>query len=1077
MKAKAGKGKSILCVAVFLVIVLLNGTLYGQVRSQQLREYSDTSQVSDQTIDNPSTVGEVNRGDKVPAKGSADKVDQSLREEQRERRTSKESSGRWDNDIGVFSSINHDKHPALAYDTNTNTRVFAVAERWDGNSTPKDIVIKRSTDHGETWPISTENFYTLESTTTNPLKFPKINQISNNQIGMIYVREFNPTDWDIYFRRFSTADVSTITGTYVDVTVGKLTRPSICSDYLAFPDNPWTHVTYINSTASPRDLIYRKSTNLGTDWQAAQNIATISTSVSEEHLHTSIDTFGSYIVIAYVDRVGSYDAVKVIYSSNLGSSWTGPRIISSPSYHLRNPQVRMVNDTNIIVTYEYWYSPNDIDVYYSFSTDAGLTFSTMQSLAVTTANERFPNVSSFKSGTSGSNVFITYTREPDQLYVRRATNLEYTTWSTPVNIKNSTNDISSSDIPAIIVKPGPDAVLSSAVLWAEHWSPTDIDIRFDAYWRGNIDQTISGYVTHNGTGLGGVTINFTTQGSVTTNASGYYSKVVPYGWSGQAAPSLEGYTFTPSGRNYTHVFYEQLNHNYAASQITQYMGGQITHNGAGLSGVTVTFPGLGAVTTDDWGFYYMTGIPYGWSGTVTPSLPGYSFTPPSRTYNNLTSDLPNENYTAAVVSYVISGNVFYSGAPLSGVTITPSSGNSVITDTNGYYSISVPYAWSGTVTPSLNGYVFSPPNRTYEFVIESQYNQDYTASLTNYFISGQVTHWGAGLFGVTLTFSGLGSVVTDTMGSYMLTYVPHGWSGTVTPSLAGYSFDPPNRTYTNVTSNQAAQNYTASVVNYTISGQITHNGTGLSGVAISFQELDIVTTDASGNYALTTVPHGWSGTATPSLAGYTFSPPNSTYSNVTSNQTAQNYTASPVTQSISGQVTYNSTGLSGVTITFSDLGEVSTNASGEYAKTGIPYGWSGTATPSLTDYTFYPEYLSFTNVTSDLTEQNFDATSVDVNSEVVAPLTTELFVPYPNPFNPATSISFSLHEPGYVRLEVLNIAGQKVRNISQSYYQEGKYILIWDGKDDQDHPMPSGMYVIRMVTDNRQFHQKVLMIK
>ncbi|HEX5636307.1 MAG TPA: hypothetical protein VFY78_04410, partial [Gammaproteobacteria bacterium] len=58
----------------------------------------------------------------------------------------------------------------------------------------------------------------------------------------------------------------------------------------------------------------------------------------------------------------------------------------------------------------------------------------------------------------------------------------------------------------------------------------------------------------------------------------------------------------------------------------------------------------------------------------------------------------------------------------------------------------------------------------------------------------------AGMAGVTISFTGGISVSTDSAGDYSLT-VPNHWTGTVTPSLAGYTFSPVNRSYTDVTTN------------------------------------------------------------------------------------------------------------------------------------------------------------------------------------------------------------------------------------------------------------------------------------
>jgi len=62
---------------------------------------------------------------------------------------------------------------------------------------------------------------------------------------------------------------------------------------------------------------------------------------------------------------------------------------------------------------------------------------------------------------------------------------------------------------------------------------------------------------------------------------------------------------------------------------------------------SVTLNGLG-ITSDDSGNYNAT-VSYDWSGTVTPIKTGYTFIPPNRTYNNITNDKLNQNYTAQVI--------------------------------------------------------------------------------------------------------------------------------------------------------------------------------------------------------------------------------------------------------------------------------------------------------------------------------------------------------------------------------------------------------------------------------------------
>ena len=94
------------------------------------------------------------------------------------------------------------------------------------------------------------------------------------------------------------------------------------------------------------------------------------------------------------------------------------------------------------------------------------------------------------------------------------------------------------------------------------------------------------------------------------------------------------------------------------------ISGHIRHStGSGINGVTLSFSNnVGSTITESSG-YYIRGIPNGWSGTATPSKGGYSFDPKSRSYNNVTSNLSNQNYTGITGSktFSITINIVGSG--------------------------------------------------------------------------------------------------------------------------------------------------------------------------------------------------------------------------------------------------------------------------------------------------------------------------------------------------------------------------------------------------------------------------------
>ena len=54
---------------------------------------------------------------------------------------------------------------------------------------------------------------------------------------------------------------------------------------------------------------------------------------------------------------------------------------------------------------------------------------------------------------------------------------------------------------------------------------------------------------------------------------------------------------------------------------------------------------------------------------------------------------------------------------------------------------------------------------------------------------------------------------------------------------------------------------------------------------------------------------------------------------------------------------------------------------------------------------------------------------------------------YPNPFNPSTTIEFTLSESDFTTIAIYNITGQKIRELAADYMPAGTHSLVWDGKD------------------------------
>jgi len=84
---------------------------------------------------------------------------------------------------------------------------------------------------------------------------------------------------------------------------------------------------------------------------------------------------------------------------------------------------------------------------------------------------------------------------------------------------------------------------------------------------------------------------------------------------------------------------------------------------------------------------------------------------------------------------------------------------------------------------------------------------------------------------------------------------------------------------------------------------------------------------------------------------------------------------------------------------------------------------------------------------------------------------------YPNPFNPETTISFDLPVRQEVKLEIFNIAGQKIRTLLDTSLKAGSYTVVWNGENDQQKQLGSGVYVYRLSNDKEAVMRKMILLK
>ena len=96
---------------------------------------------------------------------------------------------------------------------------------------------------------------------------------------------------------------------------------------------------------------------------------------------------------------------------------------------------------------------------------------------------------------------------------------------------------------------------------------------------------------------------------------------------------------------------------------------------------------------------------------------------------------------------------------------------------------------------------------------------------------------------------------------------------------------------------------------------------------------------------------------------------------------------------------------------------------------------------------------------------------------VVLPNEYSLKRPFPNPFNPTTTLSFDLPEAAPVTLQIYDILGRKVWEYEQNSFNTGSYEIVWDGSNNYGQQVAAGVYIIRMTTPEFSSQQKVVYLK
>ena len=110
---------------------------------------------------------------------------------------------------------------------------------------------------------------------------------------------------------------------------------------------------------------------------------------------------------------------------------------------------------------------------------------------------------------------------------------------------------------------------------------------------------------------------------------------------------------------------------------------------------------------------------------------------------------------------------------------------------------------------------------------------------------------------------------------------------------------------------------------------------------------------------------------------------------------------------------------------------------------------------------------------------NIDSTSTALNPNPLLKLPDQYCLDqnYPNPFNPETTMRYQIIKPSKVVITIYNMNGQKVKTLVDRFQQPGEYTLIWDGKDELNRIVSSGIYLFKMQAGEFKMQRKMTLLR
>jgi hypothetical protein len=366
----------------------------------------------------------------------------------------------------VFVSPEPEKNPSadIKFSSDGGWAIFSAAEQWAGDR-PGLIRIRKSSDRGLTWPE------TLVIGGDRASTHPSLRQVSDDTIGLAYVKEWDVADGDIHFARMD-GELTSDASFPVALSLADQRNPSLATDRQAFV-MPYIYIVYAECNGSAGSVKFRVSPDLGETWSRDITIDSfLCPDAGEIGTAMAYDPYRNALHVAYMRRQGLSVGIAAATSTDFGASWSKP-VFLTPIDLLSDSSPAIASmDGTVLVVYDHETGGSGRDIGFAYSSDSGRRWKAGGRLASSAASESTPDVR--VSEAQGSpRFFVSYVEENDRIHVLSS---EGSAPGSLTTERNFPEEGGAAPIGSAIVLPlpNPDGGASAGILWADTTSDEDI---------------------------------------------------------------------------------------------------------------------------------------------------------------------------------------------------------------------------------------------------------------------------------------------------------------------------------------------------------------------------------------------------------------------------------------------------------------------------------------------------------------------------------------------------------------------------------------------------------------------------